>query len=94
MKHGADPFAIYRVIGARLLELRSVAGLTQEQVAARLDPPVTRAAIAMIEAGNQRMLVHTLAQLAAMFKVSLNDLVTLPKLRIAVDDQRDAGGAR
>lgn len=81
---------VYRVVGLKLFELRSASQLTQEQVGRMLSPPMTRAAIAMMEAGKQRIMLHTLQQLASIFRVSLDDLVAVPRLRIAVTDAADA----
>lgn len=76
---------VYRLVGARLAELRSSAGLTQDQVGARLEPPVGRTVIANIETGYSRVMLHTLVQLVALFRTTLDDFVSMPKLWIAVD---------
>ena len=60
----------YRQLGARVRERRQQRGLTQSDVAARVVPPVTRASIANLELGQQRVLVHTLVQLAGILDVS------------------------
>ena len=61
-------------LGARLRKLRVKAHLSQEQVGDRLTPPITRAAVANIEGGKQRILAHTLAQLALMYEASVDAL--------------------
>ena len=52
--------------------------VTQTQLGAQLDPPVTRASIANIETGKQRLLVHTLLQLADLLEVTLTALLPGP----------------
>ena len=49
--------------------------MTQGDLAARLVPSVTRASIANLELGQQRVLSHTLVQLAEALDVSVNDLL-------------------
>jgi transcriptional regulator with XRE-family HTH domain len=49
--------------------------LTQQKVGDALEPRATRASIANIEAGKQRVLVHTLVQLASVLEVSVVDLL-------------------
>lgn len=68
---------LYADLGRRIRDSRREQGLTQEQLGARLAPPVTRASIANIETGKQRVLVHTLMQLAEAMKMPLEEL--LPK---------------
>ena len=53
-------------------------GLTQAGLGLRLDPPVTRAAIANVENGKQRVLAHTLVQLAQILRVEIKRLVAPP----------------
>jgi hypothetical protein len=56
--------------------------LTQAQLGGQLVPPVTRASIANVEAGKQRLLAHSLAQVAQLLRVPLEELVP-PALRPA-----------
>ncbi len=49
--------------------------MTQADVGRALTPKVTRASIANIEAGSQRLLAHTLAQLSSCLEVSFENLV-------------------
>jgi transcriptional regulator with XRE-family HTH domain len=65
----------YEGLGRRIQSLRKQRGLTQEQLGARLTPQVTRASIANIEAGKQRVLAHTVAQLAGALEVTADDLL-------------------
>ena len=69
----ADPF--YIALGQRVRKYRDQRKLTQEQLGDRLTPQMTRAAIANIEAGKQRVLAHTLVQLAENLGVTVEDLV-------------------
>jgi transcriptional regulator with XRE-family HTH domain len=66
---------IYQWVGARIREAREAAGLTQEALASRLKPPQTRASIANMEGGNQRILLHTLFDLSRALGVNLESLV-------------------
>ena len=50
-------------------------GLTQEALARRLKPPQTRASISNIEKGAQRVLAHTLVQLAAALDTTVGELL-------------------
>ncbi len=74
----ADLF--YATLGQRIRERRERASLTQAQLGAQLVPPVTRASIANVEAGKQRLLAHSLAQVAQLLRVPLEELVP-PALR-------------
>ena len=59
-----EPF--YKDMGKRLQDARERAGFTQKEVADRLDPPVTRASIANMASGKQRVLCHTLVALSGV----------------------------
>ena len=69
---------IYPKLGRRIQQLRVGRHFTQEQLGAQLQPPVTRASIANIETGKQRLLVHTLLQLAHLLAVSVEELLPAP----------------
>jgi transcriptional regulator with XRE-family HTH domain len=71
-----EPF--YKELGRRVRDQRSKRGLTQDDLANRISPSVTRAAIANIEGGKQRVLCHTLWQLAQALGVTPLDLAPLP----------------
>lgn len=68
-----EPF--YTEVGLRIQAHRNQNGMSQEQLGRKLEPPVTRASIANIEAGKQRVLAHTLVQLADALEVELRDLL-------------------
>lgn len=59
----------YRVFGQRVGQRRKFLRMTQAQVGARLSPPMTRASIANIEKGHQRVLAHTVVQLAVVLNL-------------------------
>ena len=62
-----EPF--YKELGHRIQTLRNELGMTQEDLGSRLDPKVTRACVANMEAGKQRILAHTIPQLAKALHV-------------------------
>lgn len=74
----------YQQLGDRVRQSRHRRGLTQAAVGARLIPPVTRASIANLELGQQRVLAHTLVQLSDVLGVPLDQL-----LRAAAPDPSD-----
>jgi len=76
-----EPFYIH--LGRRLSGARSAAGLSQERLGARLSPPVTRASIANIEAGKQRVLAKTLVDLAAALEIEVINLLPPPPMKTA-----------
>jgi transcriptional regulator with XRE-family HTH domain len=65
----------YERLGATIRRYRQERGMTQGELAARLVPAVTRASIANLELGQQRVLSHTLVQLADALDVEVNDLL-------------------
>lgn len=68
-----EPF--YRELGAKLHGFREERKMTQAQLGLVLNPPATRASIANIENGKQRVLVHTLVQLAEALDVEIKELL-------------------
>jgi transcriptional regulator with XRE-family HTH domain len=68
-----DPF--YVQVGRRIQGVRGTKRLTQEQLGSRLNPPVTRASIANLESGRQRLLLHTFVQIAEILECELEALV-------------------
>src|SRR6185503_909091 len=61
--------------GRQLRGHRERRHMTQQQLGQSLTPPTTRASIANIEAGKQRVLVHTLVQLADVLGLALDELL-------------------
>jgi hypothetical protein len=49
--------------------------MTQEQLGRLLSPPTTRVSVANVEGGNQRILAHTLVQIAAALNVEVADIL-------------------
>jgi DNA-binding XRE family transcriptional regulator len=68
-----EPF--YAEVGRRIRDRRTKAGLTQEELGRLLSPPTTRVSVANIEAGKQRILSHTLVQLADALQAQLAELL-------------------
>jgi len=70
-----EPF--YIDLGRRILDMRRKRGITQEKLGSLLDPPSTRASIANIETGKQRVLAHTLVQLAQALQIEVMELLNI-----------------
>jgi len=68
-----EPF--YPQLGVRIQAERIRKTMSQEQLGARLSPPMTRASIGNIESGKQRVLTHTLVQMARALDVKPGDLL-------------------
>jgi transcriptional regulator with XRE-family HTH domain len=68
-----EPF--YAALGRRISDARERRGLSQAKLGEMLKPPVTRASIANVESGKQRVLAHTLVDLAAALGISVADLI-------------------
>lgn len=57
-----DPERVYRVLGERIRNERLKQNITQDELASRVG--LTRTSITNVEKGRQRLLVHTLLQIA------------------------------
>ncbi len=68
-----EPF--YKAFGKKLLEWRKKRGLNQEDVGRLLATPVKKQTIAKIEAGLQRIPLHTLVEIAWALGVDEHDLL-------------------
>ena len=66
---------LYQEFGHRLTRLRKSRDISQEELGAKLR--LSRASIANIEAGRQRILLHHLFQLADVLSVPVSDLVEI-----------------
>lgn len=66
-----DP--IYGFIGQRVSEVRRQRNMTQEQLADAIG--LQRTSITNIERGRQKMLIHTLYEIAVTLKVRVHDLL-------------------
>jgi transcriptional regulator with XRE-family HTH domain len=69
--------AFYQQLGSAVRRRRLERGLTQGDVAARIVPAVTRASIANLELGHQRVLAHTLVQLSDILGVPVVELLSV-----------------
>ena len=67
--------ALYKRIGSTIKVKRRALGLTQQQLATQLG--ISRASLANVETGRQRILVHQLYDFAVQLNVNVSDL--LPK---------------
>lgn len=67
---------LYREFGKRLAQLRKSQKLSQQALGKRLK--LTRASIANIEAGRQRILLHHLFHLSNALSLPVSDLVAVP----------------
>jgi len=79
---------LYTEIGRRIRDLRNRAGMTQEDLGRLLSPPMTRVSVANIEGGHQRILSHTLVQLAAALSVEVTEVLP-PKAVEPVSNSSD-----
>jgi transcriptional regulator with XRE-family HTH domain len=67
--------AFYETLGSNVQGARDRLKMTQAQLGLALVPPSTRASIANIENGKQRVLVHTLVQLARALETKVEKLI-------------------
>lgn len=81
----------YEELGRRLREAREAAGLTQEELAFRVK--LSRASVANIERGHQRVALHQFVELAQALGVEPIKLLPRPESRAARIEQmvRQAG---
>ena len=68
-----SPESVYLVFGRRLRKLRDQRRMAQHELA--LLSGLTRASIANIESGRQRVLLHQILQFAGALQVEISDLV-------------------
>jgi len=71
---------LYKRIGKRIREIREKRGLTQKALAALVR--LTRTSITNIELGKQKILVHTLFELASALNVEARELLMLEDVQI------------
>lgn len=62
---------VYEWFGALIRSHRNDLEMSQETLGASLEPRMTRASIANIEAGSQRVFLHTALRLAEILKIEL-----------------------
>jgi len=65
----------YRSLGLAIRRQRRALDLTQDELGQRLEPRMTRASIANIESGKQRLLVHRLVDIADELEIKLSKLI-------------------
>lgn len=75
---------LYREVGARIKSRRRHLRWTQERLAQRLG--LSRASLANIEIGRQKVLLHRLYHIAATLDVAIVDLLPLPRSRMESAD--------
>ena len=63
-----DSLEVYRMVGERIREERKRQNITQEELASRVG--LTRTSITNVEKGRQKLLLHTLVQIADRLGVS------------------------
>lgn len=64
---------VYRMLGAKVAQLREALGWTQQDLARRI--ALTRTSVANIEAGRQRVLLHDVDKIAAAFQTTPKTLL-------------------
>lgn len=83
--------AFYEALGSNIQSARDRLKMTQTQLGSTLVPPSTRASIANIENGKQRVLVHTLVQLARALETKVEKLIPseVPPVQPTLSDVED-----
>lgn len=71
--------ALYRAVGQHIRRQRTLRGLTQNQLAELLS--LSRTSITNIESGRQKLLVHTLVDLAVVLEIDISEL--LPEITVS-----------
>lgn len=59
---------VYRLVGAKIEQTRTMLGWTQQELAAKVN--LTRTSITNIEAGRQRILLHDIEKFCAAFNMA------------------------
>ena len=70
-----DVEPVYERLGALVRGHRSRLGMSQEQLGRALEPTMTRASVANIEAGHQRVFLHTAMRLGSVLGFDLGEVV-------------------
>ena len=68
-----DDAQIYKAIGLAVAAARRLKGISQDQLASGLG--LSRGSVSNIEAGRQKMLVHTLLQMAVYLGIPVTQLI-------------------
>ncbi|NPD27393.1 helix-turn-helix transcriptional regulator [Corallococcus exiguus] len=69
--------AFYELLGRKIASLRRERRLSQEELGRTLAPPLTRASVANIEAGRQRLLTHVAVGIAFALSMPVGDLLDI-----------------
>lgn len=64
---------VYRLIGAKVEQMRTLLGWTQADLAMRIG--LTRASIANLETGRQRIMLHDVCKIAEAFQTTPKQLL-------------------
>ena len=75
----------YKKFGRNIKDLREKAGLTQDQLAKKLD--LTRASVSNVEVGKQSVLAHRIPDFARALDVQIADL--FPAIPVQEENQLD-----
>ncbi len=67
----------YRDVGRRVRETRKKIGMTQKFLASRVS--LSRASVTNLEMGRQKLMLHTLVDIATELRVAPDDLIPRPK---------------
>lgn len=73
MTNNFDQDAFYSALGQRIRERRIERGITQSQLAQLLS--LSRTSVTNIESGRQKLLVHTLIQIASVLNMEVSTLL-------------------
>jgi len=86
-----DRQKLYEAVGRRVREARKAAKLTQEDLASRVS--LTRTSVTNIEKGRQKLLLHTLFELASAMKTPVNRLIpeSEPAERVQIERELNSG---
>lgn len=68
-----DAENFYKKLGQRIREARTRSGLTQQELAAKVE--LTRSSVTNIELGRQKLLVHALVEIADALQIAPDQLL-------------------
>lgn len=80
---------IYAALGKKIRCVRERHGLTQGALAESLTPPLSRAALANMEAGRQRIMLHVLLDIATACDTTVGRMLPTPAhlIRLAATER-------
>lgn len=85
---GIEPF--YQALGKRIATYRTRLHLSQAALGNLLKPKLTRASIANVEWGKQRVLAHTIVELAQALRVPVSALYAGTGEDVSADQTQEA----